>query len=573
MSFINYLKLLVRRRTKDILESETVFHRCLKSLDVTLLGLGSMLGAGLYIATGAIARTTAGPAIVLSLLIAAIPVCLCSLCYAEYGSRISRTGSSYTYTYYSMGEIWAFWVGWNLILENTIAVALLGHEVSRFIDNIAGGYIYKFFTDNISNWTVTGFLPFPDFLAFSIVIIFTIVSAVGVRQTASFIRVATLINILVILFVILAGIYYVDTKNWNTVEKFAPFGFHGVMMGAASSYFAYLGFDTLNTASEEALRPKTLIPCANTISTYAGVAVYLVIAAILTLMIPYNQLSPDIALPEAFAYQGFPLGRYFVAVGGVMAMTTSLVTYLFSGSRIMYAMANDGLLFGFLGQVNTTTQTPIRAVFFCGIIAATVALFVDTNKLVEMLSIGTLLAYTMIAISVILDRYKPPEPEFDGLVLKVPTPPNKDDNGAEDTNPKDTTCCKKIRGLLKSSQLPTTTNETKTEKAPKRLPDSKTSRISSVACACMVVSTYSFCLAIQQRYIFTYVITGISALLSLFSIVVLYIQPRRHPHTTFSVPYVPTIPIIVIALNEYLLTNLSKITWASFTAWSFIGKF
>lgn len=572
MSFVNYLKLLVRRRTKDILESETVFHRCLKAIDVTLLGLGSMLGAGLYIATGAIARTTAGPAIVLSLLIAAIPVCLCSLCYAEFGSRFSRTGSSYTYTYFSMGEIWAFWVGWNLILENTIAVALLGHEVSRFINNIADGHIYKFFTEHITNWNVSGFLPFPDFLAFSIVLIFTIVSAVGVKQTASFIRIATLVNVLVILFVVLAGIYFVDTKNWNTIDKFAPFGFHGIMVGAASSYFAYLGFDTLNTASEEALQPKTLIPCANTVSTYAGVAVYLVTAAILTLMIPYNHLSPDIALPEAFAYQGFPLGRYFVAVGGVMAMTTSLVTYLFSGSRIMYAMASDGLLFQFFGKVNTKTQTPIRAVFYCGLIAATVALFVDTNKLVEMLSIGTLLAYTMIAISVILDRYKPPELEFDSLVIKVPTMSKQPESGevASTEIPDNSTCYQKVRNLWKS-RLPASLAK-KDEKSPLRSPDPRTYRLAAVACACIVVSTYTFWLAVQRPYTFAYVFTGISAVLSLFAMVVLYIQPRRHPHTKYSVPYVPTIPLLVIVLNEYLLTNLTKITWASFTAWSFLGK-
>lgn len=571
MSFLNYLKLLVRRRTKDILESETVFHRCLKSLDVTLLGLASMLGAGLYITTGAIARNTAGPAIVLSLLIAAIPACLCSLCYAEFGSRISRTGSSYTYTYFVLGEIWAFWVGWTLILENTIAVALLGHEISRFIDNMAGGHIYGFFTKHISNWQVIGFLRFPDFLAFGTILIFTIVSAVGVRKTASFIRVATLINILVLLFVILAGIYYVDTKNWNTIEKFAPFGFHGIMAGAASSYFAYLGFDTLNTASEETIQPRKIIPCANTISTYAGVVVYLVVAGILTLMIPYHQLSPGVALPDAFIYQGFPLGKYFVAVGGVFAMTTSLVTYLFSGSRIMYAMANDGLLFEFFGSVNVKTQAPVRSVFFCGLVAAIVALFVDTNKLVEMLSIGTMLAYTMVAISVLLDRYKPPHSEYEGLTIQIPTIHQKDSNENKATSTvDDTTCCKRIREVW--HRCDNKTDKEVTEQVPKPLPDSNSFSIACTACATMVISTYGFALAVQRHYTSTYIMAGGFAAISLFSVIVLCIQPRYHIETKYSVPYVPTIPILSILINEYILTNLSKVTWASFTAWSFLGK-
>lgn len=584
MSCIGYLRLLVRRRIKDIIESETVFHRCLQSLDITLLGLGSMLGAGLYIATGAIARNTAGPAIVLSLLIAAVPVTISSLCYGEFGSRIGRTGSSYSYTYYSLGEVWAFLVGWNLILENTIAVALLGHEVSRFINVICNGYIYEFFKEHISNWQVKGFLPYPDFLAFIIIIVFTIISALGARQTGSFIRIATLINVLVILFVALAGIYYVDTKNWSTMDKFMPFGFHGVMTGAASSYFAYLGFDTLNTASEEAIDPKTTIPFGNNISTYAGVLVYLVIATVLTLMIPYNQLSTSTALPEAFAYEGFPLGKYFVAVGGVFAMTTCLLTYLFSGARIAYAMANDGLIFGFFGKVHTKTRVPVRAVCVCGLTAATVALFVDINKMVEMLSIGTLLAYTMVAIAVILDRYMPHtlEESLNEFSIDVPVL-KKDDNGNEREDNSNRgepvalfDCCpnlfKRKENTTKYIELPTTEDDNTKKKEPK-IPTDQTYGISCLACASLIVSVFGFCLTIPSTRFSLRLVSCLMGILSSGSFIVLMVQPRRAPHTRFSVPYVPVVPLVSVVINEYLLTNLSHITWASFAAWSFIGKY
>ncbi|XP_031568707.1 cationic amino acid transporter 4-like [Actinia tenebrosa] len=587
MSCIEYLRLLVRRRIEDIIESETVFHRCLQSLDVTVLGLGSMLGAGLYIATGAIARNTAGPAIVLSLLIAAVPVTISSLCYGEFGSRIGRTGSSYSYTYYSLGEVWAFLVGWNLILENTIAVALLGHEVSRFLDVICNGYIYRFFKENISNWHVRGFLPFPDFLAFIIIIVFTIISALGAKQTGSYIRIATLINILVILFVALAGVYYMDTKNWSTMHKFMPFGIHGVMTGAASSYFAYLGFDTLNTASEEAIDPKTTIPLGNNISTYAGVLVYLVIASVLTLMIPYNLLSPDTALPEAFAYENFPLGKYFVAVGGVFAMTTCLLTYLFSGARIAYAMANDGLIFEFFGKVHTKTRVPVRAVCVCGFTAATVALFVDVNNLVEMLSIGTLLAYTMVAIAVILDRYMPHtlEESLNEFSITVPVlrkdpPIDNNDNAGQDSNRGDGTnlfdCCpnlfkRKDNRTTNYNELPKTEDGIRKMKEPKT-PTDQTYGVSCLACACLVVSVFGFCLAIPSNNSFILIlVSSVMGMTSSASFVVLMVQPRRAPHTKFSVPYVPVVPLISVVINEYLLTNLSKITWASFAAWSFIG--
>ena len=588
MSCIGYLRLLVRRRIKDIIESETVFHRCLQSLDVTLLGLGSMLGAGLYIATGAIARNTAGPAIVLSLLIAAVPVTISSLCYGEFGSRIGRTGSSYSYTYYSLGEVWAFLVGWHLILENTIAVALLGHEASIFVNVICNDYIHQFFEEHISNWQVNGFLPYPDFLAFFIVIGFTIVSALGARQTGSFIRIATLINVLVILFVTLAGIYYVDTNNWSTMEKFMPFGIHGIMTGAASTYFAYLGFDTLNTASEEAIDPKTTIPLGNNISTYAGMLVYLVIATVLTLMIPYNQLSNKTALPEAFAYQGFPLGKYFVAVGGVFAMTTCLLTYLFSGARIAYAMANDGLVFSFLGKVHTKTRVPVRAVCTCGLIAAVVAMFVDINKMVEMLSIGTMLAYTMVAIAVILDRYMPhvleeslSEFSIAVPVLKKDLPTDGNANEGQDSNRRDgknlLCCCPRFFKRSKTTtasyeELPTIDGDVTKKEESSQIPTDQTYRISCLACACLVVSVFGLCLAIPSDWFPLRVVSCLMGILTSGSFIILMLQPRRAPHTKFSVPCVPVVPLISVAINEYLLTNLSHITWASFAVWSFIGK-
>ena len=215
MNCNNFLKLLFRSRRHDLAGEDTLFNRCLTILDVTLLGMCSMLGPGLYVATGQIARDTAGPAIVISLIIAAIPAILSSTCYAEFSARVSRTGSSYVYTYIALGEIWAFIVGWNVILENILAIALLGNEFSKFMNSISGDRMYSFMKENVANWDVNGIRPFPDFIAFAIVIIFIVLSATGPRKPALFMRLATTINLLVILFVILSGFYFMDTTNWG----------------------------------------------------------------------------------------------------------------------------------------------------------------------------------------------------------------------------------------------------------------------------------------------------------------------------------------------------------------------
>ncbi|EDO41863.1 predicted protein [Nematostella vectensis] len=578
MSCIGYLRLLVRRKTKDIFHVETILHRCLNALDLTLLGVGSMLGAGLYIATGEIARSTAGPAIVISLLIGAIPVCLSSLCYAEFGSRISKTGSSYTYTYFAMGEIWAFIVGWNLILENIIAAALLGHESSRFLNSISGGRIYKFFTDNISNWQITGLLPFPDFVAFAIVMIFTTLASFGANRSAGFIRVAMLINVFVVVFVVLSGVYFVDTKNW-TKGNFAPYGFYGIMSGAASSYFAYLGFDTLNTASEEAINPKHSIPKACNISTYLGIAMYLLTAGILTLMIPYKQLSPEIALPQAFADEGFPIGKYFVAVGGMSAMALSLLAYLFSGPRILYAMSRDGLMIKFFNKISYATQVPVRGVLFCGLTAASVSLFVNTSNLVEMLSIGTMLAYIAIAISVLLERHKPAEPrEHEFLSRKTSTASNATEEPS---------CWRKFAEFCFRCKGETERHssgryapiDTLHEQSDSRQPTQDTYHTACLSTACLVVGAFGFCLTVspsaglmymREKNPYVIVVSCVFLFVALVSVVMILLQPRRTPRPRYHVPCVPLIPISSVVINEYLLTNLSKLTWASFTAWTFI---
>lgn len=575
MSCTNFLKLLFRSRRHDLTDEDTLFERCLTVLDVILLGVGSMLGPGLYVATGQIARDTAGPAIVISLVIAAIPAILSSLCYAEFSARVSKTGSSYVYTYIGLGEIWAFIIGWNLILENILASALLGNEFSKFMNSISGGRIYKFMTENVAHWRVKGFRSFPDFIAFAIVLVFSVLSATGPRKPALFMRLASLINLLVVLFVVLSGFYFMDTSNWETLEKFAPYGFNGIMTGASLSYFAFLGFDIINSASEETKNPKRVVPFANAVSTYVGVLIYLITAAILTLIIPYKKLSLYSPLPDAFTYTGFHIGKYFVAIGGFFGMSAALLTFNYAGTRIIYAMANDGLLFQILAKINNRTRVPLRAALLCGSSAAVMALFLDLNDLVEMLSIGTLMAYTAVPLAVLLERYRP-------LDLSEFHSNREDEDLTEDGG---VTCCGKLRERIKRTySAPSTQYHSKTDLRARLggTPSEDTHRMAGMAAACLLFAFLGFSLTvspgtglpliIQQNPVVLFV-SCLMALIAVLALVILFLLPTKRVRIFHAVPCTPFVPLASILLNIYLLTNLSRWTWARFTAWMFLGKY
>lgn len=572
MSCTNFLKLLLRSRRGDLTDEDTFFNRCLTVLDVILLGMGSMLGPGLYVATGQIARDTAGPAIVISLLIAAIPAILSSLCYAEFSARVSKTGSSYLYTYLALGEIWAFIIGWNLILENVLASALLGNEFSKFVNSVSGNRISDFMTENVANWTVKGFRRFPDFIGFTIVIFFALLAATGPRKPALFMRFATLINLLVVLFIVLSGFYFMDTTNWETLEKFAPYGFDGIMQGASLSYFAFLGFDIINSASEETKNPLRAVPFANAVSTYIGVFIYLITAAILTLIIPYNQLSFYSPLPDAFSYTGFKVGKYFVAIGGFFGMSTAILTFTFAGTRLIYAMANDGLLFQCLAKISNRTQIPLRAALIFGISAAAIVLFLNLNDLVEMLSIGTLMAYTAVSLAVLLERYRPPSSDFQSDVEEGDT-----------TDDETVTCCVKLSsGIKKRFSKLSTSQRTKNDMRARlgEAPSDDTHRMAGLASACLLFSFYGFSMTVcpgsglpqiaQQNPVVIFV-SCLMALISVLSLVLLFLLPTRQMKVLHAVPYTPFVPLTSIFTNIYLLTNLSRWTWARFAAWMFIG--
>lgn len=391
-----------------------------------ILGVGHMIGAGIYVLTGTVAKEIAGPGIILSFLLAGLASLLSALCYAEFGTRVPKAGSAYVYTYISIGEFWAFVIGWNIILEHMIGIftkIIIGiFLIYRYALGAASvarawsGYVDSLFGGMISNTTlaITGEMHeqllsrHPDLLAFFVCIAYSFLLGIGVKASAIVNSFLTIINLIVMGLVIVIGFYYANEENWTGQGKgFLPYGFGGVIAGAATCFYAFVGFDSIATSGEEAKNPSFSIPMATVISMGIVTLGYILVCAALTLVVPYYEIHPTAALPEAFSSIGVHWVKYAVSLGAICGMTTTLFGSLFSLPRCMYAMATDGLLFSFLANVNSKTQLPLTNVVISGLFSAIIALIFDLEKLVEFMSIGTLLAYTIVSACVIILRYRP----------------------------------------------------------------------------------------------------------------------------------------------------------------------
>ncbi|XP_046742349.1 probable cationic amino acid transporter [Diprion similis] len=385
-------------------DSKQKLQKCLTTLDLTSLGVGSCVGTGMYLVAGMVARSVAGPGVVISFIIAAIASIFSGACYAEFGVRVPHTsGSAYVYSYVTVGELIAFIIGWNMILEYLIGTSACACALSACLNALANGAVSGAITGSVG----TMFGRPPDFLAFVITVLMMILLAAGVKKSLVFNNVLNAVNLAVWVFVMAAGMFYVDTSNWSEHQGFLPYGWSGVFTGAATCFYAFIGFDIIATTGEEATNPKRSIPLAIVSSLVIILIAYVTSSMVLTLIVPYDQVDQDSALVEMFGKVGAYKCKYIVAVGALAGLTVSMFGSMFPMPRIVYSMAQDGLIFRTLSQVWPTTGTPALATFVSGICAAFAALLIKLEVLVEMMSIGTLLAYTLVSTCVLILRYQP----------------------------------------------------------------------------------------------------------------------------------------------------------------------
>ncbi|KAK3753482.1 hypothetical protein QZH41_009879 [Actinostola sp. cb2023] len=516
----------------------TQLSRCLSILDLTALGVGSTLGAGVYVVAAEIARDVAGPAAIISFLIAGIASVLSGLCYAEFGARVPKTGSAYVYSYVTIGEIVAFVIGWNLVLEYMIGAAAISRAWSAYFDSMLQDRIRTYIVSHVGTIQVGGLGNYPDLIAFSICLLITLIQLTGVKKSTRFIGIITCVNIGVIGVIIGVGATIAEPKNW---DNFMPYGTSGVLAGSATAFFAFVGFDVIATTGEEAKNPSKSIPIAIVISLLVCFTAYVGVTAAITLIVPYNELQYGAALPKAFAQRGAGFAQYVIAIGALCGMTAAINGGLFPLPRLLYAMASDGLIFKYFSYVSKSTEVPLVGTLFSGLLAGILAMLFELQELVEMMSIGTLQAYTIVSTCVLILRYQP-----DSIGITLDKPQDSDNEGSETPSRKE--------------------------------PTHKTGKIIRYTVASLFV--YFFILSSFLIYGMVSLFNGeawaiaSAVVLSLALIVALVIiarQPQSKSKIPFKVPLLPWLPIVSMFINIYLMMELSSVTWVRFCIWMVVG--
>jgi len=422
-------------RLMEEMRSENRLRRILGPVQLTSLGVGAIIGAGIFVATGAAAHNVAGPALMLSYVVAGVTCIFAALCYAEFASMVPVAGSAYTYAYATMGELFAWVIGWDLVLEYAVGSATVATGWSGYFQNVLaklGLNVPVLLRE--SPWrydSATGhFLSTGSILnlpAIVIVAIVTVILVKGIQESASFNAAMVMIKVAAVLFVIGVGVFFIDTSNWH---PFAPYGMTGVsffghhvagqtdpagspigmLAGAAIIFFAYIGFDSVSTHTEEARRPQRDVPIGIMASLVICTILYIAVVAVLTGMVKYDQL--DIAAPvsRAFQQKGIGWAEGLIATAGVAGITSVLLVMMLSGPRVFLAMARDGLVpSSFFGAVHSRFRTPWKSTLAIGAFVTALAGFLPIDALLHLTNIGTLLAFVIVCGAVLIMRRTNPQ--------------------------------------------------------------------------------------------------------------------------------------------------------------------
>ncbi|MCC7705556.1 amino acid permease [Janthinobacterium sp. GW460P] len=381
--------------------------KVLGPFDLVLMGIGAIVGTGIFVLTGT-GALTAGPALSLSFVVAAVACCFAALCYAEFASTVPVAGSIYTYSYATLGELAAWMIGWDLLLEYGLAAAAVSVGWSGYFQSLLSSIGI---TLPVALTAAPGALPgvttFINLPALVIMLLLTAMLGWGVRESARLNNIMVAIKVGVVLLFIIFGARHVQPANW---QPYMPFGYHGMLSAAALVFFAFIGFDAVTSAAEEVRKPSRDLPIGIIGSLAVCAVLYVVVSAIMTGIVPYQKfLGVDHPVSLALQYAGENWISRFVDLGAILGMTTVILVMAFGQTRIIFAMSRDGLLPKRLSTVHPRFQTPFFATWLVGIVFGLIAATIPLNVLAELINIGTLAAFTMVSVAVVVLRKKRPD--------------------------------------------------------------------------------------------------------------------------------------------------------------------
>jgi APA family basic amino acid/polyamine antiporter len=417
------------------LRDHSRLKRVLGPVQLTSLGVGAIIGTGIFVLVGVAAHDTTGPALMLSFVAAGLTCVFAALCYAEFASMVPVAGSAYTYAYATLGELFAWIIGWDLILEYAVASSTVAHGWSHYFQDfikffhmqVPLHYSNAPFDYNSASGKLVLTGTWFDLPAVVIALVITAILVKGIRESASFNAGIVILKLAIVFLVIGVGAHYVNTANWH---PFAPFGMAGfaffghtligqtgptgaplgMLAGAAIVFFAYIGFDSISTHAEEAKNPSRDVPIGILTSLILCTVLYIAMAAVLTGMVPYNKLNIDAPVSDAFRQVGLPWAQFLVSIGAIAGITSVLLVMMLSQARIFLAMARDGLLPPkFFAAVHEKFRTPWKSTILTGVCVAIMAAFLPLRILAELVNIGTLLAFVIVCAAVMIMRRTHPE--------------------------------------------------------------------------------------------------------------------------------------------------------------------
>ncbi|MEU0830335.1 amino acid permease [Streptomyces sp. NPDC056231] len=420
----------VEQSIRDTEEPEHALKKSLSALDLTVFGVGVIIGTGIFVLTGKVAKETAGPATALAFVAAAIVCALAALCYAEFASTVPVAGSAYTFSYASLGELIAWIIGWDLVLEFALGTAVVAVGWSGYVRSLM---------DNVG-WHMPDVLSGPDaakgfgfdLLSFLLVLVLTAVLVLGMKLSARVTTVVVAIKLAVVMIVIIAGLFFIKVANYSPfippaqpqpagsglsapliqlMFGYAPtnFGIMGIFTAASIVFFAFIGFDVVATAAEETKLPQRDMPRGILASLFICTVLYVAVSLVVTGMEPYTELSVSAPLADAFKAVGHPVYAGFISFGAAVGLTTVCMILLLGQTRVFFAMSRDGLLPRFFSKTHPKFGTPYRPTILLGVIIAIVAGFTSINELATLVNIGTLFAFVVVALGVLVLRRTRPD--------------------------------------------------------------------------------------------------------------------------------------------------------------------